>query len=425
MADAVRRIMEDMVPELEDLQKRGLASAREVRQLAKRRERLEYAIAKPGAARDDFLRYLQLELNLASLVACRRKRLSMPRRGASDWNIRKRVHFIFHRATRRFKGDERLWLQWADYCERTGAAKRLGRVYAQALSMLPACARLWVKAAAWEMDGRHNAGAARRLLQRGLRVNAAERSLWLAYFRFELLFLLRVSERRELLGLAGAADDGDAAAARRRRTTTTTTTMRRRAKTRRTPTTRVPWTTWTTRAAMTTTTTRRTMTTDEEEEEGEAAGGGDDADEAAADAAAAGSSSFGRAPSRSRSSSPTPRAARCPTTGSSSSTSSPSATASAAAASSARASSRASERRSPPSPPPSARSPRCRSRPRSPLPPPTAAAAAWRRGARSARRRCGGRTRPTLRRRPPRRPPVRRPTFRRRFRRATAALSTR
>ena len=30
MADAVRRIMEDMVPELEDLQKRGLASAREV-----------------------------------------------------------------------------------------------------------------------------------------------------------------------------------------------------------------------------------------------------------------------------------------------------------------------------------------------------------------------------------------------------------
>ncbi len=113
MADAVRRIMEDMVPELEDLQKRGLASAREVRQLAKRRERLEYAIAKPGAARDDFLRYLQLELNLASLVACRRKRLSMPRRGASDWNIRKRVHFIFHRATRRFKGDERLWLQWA------------------------------------------------------------------------------------------------------------------------------------------------------------------------------------------------------------------------------------------------------------------------------------------------------------------------
>ena len=213
MADAVRRIMEDMVPELEDLQKRGLASAREVRQLAKRRERLEYAIAKPGAARDDFLRYLQLELNLASLVACRRKRLSMPRRGASDWNIRKRVHFIFHRATRRFKGDERLWLQWADYCERTGAAKRLGRVYAQALSMLPTCARLWVKAAAWEMDGRHNAGAARRLLQRGLRVNAAERSLWLAYFRFELLFLLRVSERRELLGLAGAADDGDAAAA--------------------------------------------------------------------------------------------------------------------------------------------------------------------------------------------------------------------
>ena len=292
MADAVRRIMEDMVPELEDPEARP-ASAREVRQLAKRRERLEYAIAKPGAARDDFLRYLQLELNLASLVACRRKRLSMPRRGASDWNIRKRVHFIFHRATRRFKGDERLWLQWADYCERTGAAKRLGRVYAQALSMLPACARLWVKAAAWEMDGRHNAGAARRLLQRGLRVNAAERSLWLAYFRFELLFLLRVSERRELLGLAGAADDGDEAAAAAADDDDDDDDEEEEGN--EDPTTRVPWTTWTTRAAMTatktTTTTRRRR-----RRRARLSGGGDDADEAAADAAAAGSSSFGRAP---------------------------------------------------------------------------------------------------------------------------------
>ena len=39
MADAVRRIMEDMVPELEDLQKRGLASAREKRGGLRERER--------------------------------------------------------------------------------------------------------------------------------------------------------------------------------------------------------------------------------------------------------------------------------------------------------------------------------------------------------------------------------------------------
>ena len=50
MADRVREVMESMVPELEDLQRRKLCTPGEVKQLARRRERFEYLIHRCGAA---------------------------------------------------------------------------------------------------------------------------------------------------------------------------------------------------------------------------------------------------------------------------------------------------------------------------------------------------------------------------------------
>ena len=50
--------------------------------------------------------------------------------------VKRRVHFIFDRATRRFKGDEQLWLTWIEYSEKTKAFTRLSVVFARALAML-------------------------------------------------------------------------------------------------------------------------------------------------------------------------------------------------------------------------------------------------------------------------------------------------
>tara|TARA_B110001469_G_C9394157_1_gene203150 strand:+ start:264 stop:491 length:228 start_codon:yes stop_codon:yes gene_type:complete len=73
MADRVRAAMEKMVPELEDLQNRELCTLREVKLLAKRREHHEYLIAGRAPSREDFLRYLQLEMNLEALLKLRSK----------------------------------------------------------------------------------------------------------------------------------------------------------------------------------------------------------------------------------------------------------------------------------------------------------------------------------------------------------------
>ena len=135
MADRVQSVMEAMVPDFEDLRKRGLCSQPELKALIRRREKAEYLLHRREPTRDDFLRALELEMNFETLLCVRRRRMGLPKRGSADHAVRKRVHFIFDRALRRFKGDEQLWLQWVAYSEKTRAHTRLGRIFARALAL--------------------------------------------------------------------------------------------------------------------------------------------------------------------------------------------------------------------------------------------------------------------------------------------------
>ena len=80
MADRVRKLMEDMVPEFDDLVRRKLCSEHEVKQLIRRREKAEYLLHRREPTREDFLRAAELEMNLEQLIKCRRKRLGLPSR---------------------------------------------------------------------------------------------------------------------------------------------------------------------------------------------------------------------------------------------------------------------------------------------------------------------------------------------------------
>ena len=102
MADRVRHVMEKMVPELEDLQNRRLCTLREIKALARRREHFEYLMAGRAPTREDFLLYLQLEINLEALLKVRSDSVHTTMLNAAIVAIRKRVHYIFDRACRRF-----------------------------------------------------------------------------------------------------------------------------------------------------------------------------------------------------------------------------------------------------------------------------------------------------------------------------------
>ena len=111
MADAVRHVIESMIPELDALEERGLFTKQELQEVVKRRTEHEYAIRRPGgkATVADFIRYVEYETKMEELrklrtktpraiEAKKNKKLRKKTKGRAEFCIVRRLHFIFSRA---------------------------------------------------------------------------------------------------------------------------------------------------------------------------------------------------------------------------------------------------------------------------------------------------------------------------------------
>lgn len=208
MADSVRRVLEEMVPELEELEKRGYFDKHEIKSLVRMREKHEYNLQRRAALKKDYLRCIEYEKSLERLQTLRKRQRNIEAKNSvADHCIVRRIHRLYDRMVKKFKGDLLLWNDWIKFCEVSRSSKQMSKVLVRALQLHPNCAALWIYAAAWEFEHNHNAVAARSLMQRGLRMCKNDPLLWLEYFRMELLYAGRLFARRKVLGLEENAMD--------------------------------------------------------------------------------------------------------------------------------------------------------------------------------------------------------------------------
>ncbi|KAJ3344310.1 U3 snoRNP protein [Gonapodya sp. JEL0774] len=223
MAETVQHMLETTLPELHDLEARGLFSKAEIKAIVKARTDHEYRLARRVSRQVDYLRYIQYETNLESLRKKRKSRAlallkakaskhaSAEGNGAaaardvswkgsvSDHSIRQRLHHLYERMLKKFPANPALWLQYFDWAKSVGSSKILGRSYARAIQLHPTKPTFWILAASWEFEQNLNIAAARALLQRALRLNSDSQKLWLEYFRLELLYAEKLRERQRVL----------------------------------------------------------------------------------------------------------------------------------------------------------------------------------------------------------------------------------
>ncbi|CAG8636444.1 2637_t:CDS:10 [Acaulospora morrowiae] len=195
MAETVQYYLEQMVPELEDLERKGLFTRSEIRAIVKKRTNFEYALKRRPAQKIDFLKYIEYEMNLDQLRKKRKDRLAI--RGKvtiSDYAITRRIYHIFDRAVIKFKGDVSLWLQYIEFSKSTEAGR--------AIQMHPTKPVFWILAAKWEYEVNANIVSARVLLQRSIRLNSESTQLWHEYFKLELLYIEKIKARRKILGIS-------------------------------------------------------------------------------------------------------------------------------------------------------------------------------------------------------------------------------
>lgn len=213
MADSVRRVLEQMVPELEELEQRGYFSRGEIQSIIQKRQDFEYNLQRRAALKSDFIRSIEYEKSLERLRVLRKKERNIvtDERGSStsssEYSIVRRTHRLYERMLRKFKGDLSLWNEWIQFCSASKSARHMSKVLTRAMQLHPTCSAIWTYAAAWEFEHNHNATVARSLMQRGLRMCKNDSALWLEYFRMELLYAARLGARRQVLGLSEALLD--------------------------------------------------------------------------------------------------------------------------------------------------------------------------------------------------------------------------
>lgn len=145
--------LERMVNELEDLERRGLFSRREIAEIVKKRRKFEYRLKRPSPLKQDFLAYIEYEKQLDSLRVLRKKATSRElkkkgnkklKKSVSDFAGISRILDIYRLATMRFKGDIGLWFQYLEFCrqKRNGRMKKV-RISLQPYSFLPAVLIVW------------------------------------------------------------------------------------------------------------------------------------------------------------------------------------------------------------------------------------------------------------------------------------------
>mmetsp|Transcript_19639 Transcript_19639/g.49635 ORF Transcript_19639/g.49635 Transcript_19639/m.49635 type:complete len:650 (+) Transcript_19639:162-2111(+) len=201
MADQVQRQLEAMVPELEDLEDRGLLNADEVRAVVAKRRDFEYLLQRRSPRKEDFLRYIEYEMSLEKLRVKRKKRKGIKLRGVADQAGKRRIHQIFERAIRRFRGDLELVRSAVSFSTKVKAHGVTNKRLGEAMKLYPREVGFWIAAATFHFRVQNDMPSARAVMQTGLRINKESAKLWAEYLRLEALFLYQLRRRRVVLGI--------------------------------------------------------------------------------------------------------------------------------------------------------------------------------------------------------------------------------
>uniref|UniRef100_A0A8C2V6P1 U3 small nucleolar RNA-associated protein 6 homolog n=1 Tax=Chinchilla lanigera TaxID=34839 RepID=A0A8C2V6P1_CHILA len=182
MAEIIQERIEDRIPELEQLERIGLFSHAEIKAIIKKASDLEYKIQRRALFKEDFINYVQYEINLLELIQRRRRRIKYSfKKDEIEHSIVRRVQGVFRRASAKWKATK----------------AQLSKVFSTMLAIHSNKPALWIMAAKWEMEDRLSSESARQLFLRALRFHPECPKLYQEYFRMELMHAEKLRKEKE------------------------------------------------------------------------------------------------------------------------------------------------------------------------------------------------------------------------------------
>ncbi|PSN39843.1 hypothetical protein C0J52_19058 [Blattella germanica] len=118
MAEFVNLRTEDMIPELEKMEQFRLFEKDEIRAIAKKRKDYEYKIQRRTKCKEDYLRYIQYEMDILKLIKIRREKMGpLDKKNDVEYLVAKRIHKLFKATLQKFKDDARIYISYFKFCK--------------------------------------------------------------------------------------------------------------------------------------------------------------------------------------------------------------------------------------------------------------------------------------------------------------------
>lgn len=205
-SDKARFYLEQSVPELKEFERKGIFTAEEITSITRKRSDFEHKINARGSTPADFARYAEFEINVDALRRKRVKRLGIK---TTHHSGKRRIFFVFDRATRKHAGDLDLWMLAIEFARKQKSYKKLQEMLTNVLRLHPTKSDLWIYAAQVAIDDNGDMTEARSYMQRGLRFCKNVKKMWLEYARLEMSYIAKIHARREILGIAHPEENKD------------------------------------------------------------------------------------------------------------------------------------------------------------------------------------------------------------------------
>ena len=200
MAEYVEQRMEEMINEVEQMERVNLLTGDEVKELLRKRKQFEYKLQKRSKSKDDFLEYIQYESNLLRLLNMRRESTGYSHKQAEiEGSIKTRINKLFKIMEHRNQSDVTIWLSHIQFLKSSGWEEAVSRMYLRMLQVHSDKPGLWVEAASWEFENCGSAENARKILLRGLRFLPGSWILQREYVKMELLYVEQLRKRKDVL----------------------------------------------------------------------------------------------------------------------------------------------------------------------------------------------------------------------------------
>uniref|UniRef100_A0A668APW1 UTP6 small subunit processome component n=1 Tax=Myripristis murdjan TaxID=586833 RepID=A0A668APW1_9TELE len=168
--------------------------------IIKRVTALEYKLHRLIINKEDFIAYIQYEINVLELIKKRRAHIHYHfKREEIEFPIIHRINNIFRRATNKWKDDVQMWLSHVAFCKKWSTKNQLSKVFSAMLAIHPDKPALWIMAAKSELEDRNSSESARHLFLRALRFHPNDKKVYQEYFRMELLHAEKLRKQKKEL----------------------------------------------------------------------------------------------------------------------------------------------------------------------------------------------------------------------------------